>query len=261
MRSSACERSSGSARSSGTCWCSAPAPAWRAGSSPAAPAALNDARVTWPTFGLALAVLDDPHWSAVSPARPLRYWQLVDVDRGSLLHAPLRIDERILQFLIGVPAVDERLQALARPVQVGPAPAGADAVRAVRRRSAPAPATGSDDPGGARAAPADRHGTAPPGRAPSSASASAAACGRTASTRATSPPRPSSASSSRACGPARRRWPAPRCTCGRRTATASGDISAWLELTDAPVAIEVRPGTAAEQLDGLRLHLADLSAR
>ena len=29
----------------------------------------------WATFGLALAVLPDPHWSALTPVRPLRRWR------------------------------------------------------------------------------------------------------------------------------------------------------------------------------------------
>ena len=65
-----------------------------------------------PTFGLALAVLENPHWSAVSRVQPLRYWRLIEIGPGTLLEAPLMIDERILQFLLGVPAVDERLESV-----------------------------------------------------------------------------------------------------------------------------------------------------
>jgi SpoVK/Ycf46/Vps4 family AAA+-type ATPase len=81
----------------------------------------HDANATWPTFGLALSVLDDPHWSAISRARPLRYWRLIEVGDAPLLKASLRIDERILQFLIGVPAVDERLEALVHPLDLNSA--------------------------------------------------------------------------------------------------------------------------------------------
>jgi SpoVK/Ycf46/Vps4 family AAA+-type ATPase len=70
---------------------------------------------------LALSVLDEPHWSAISRTRPLRYWRLIDVGDAPLLHAALRIDERILQFLIGVPAVDERLEALVHPLDLNAA--------------------------------------------------------------------------------------------------------------------------------------------
>src|SRR5262249_26827779 len=79
----------------------------------------GDDRATWPTFGLALSTLDEAHWSAVSRSRPLRYWSLIEVESGSLLQAPLRISERILQFLIGVPAVDERLESLVHPKAPG----------------------------------------------------------------------------------------------------------------------------------------------
>ncbi|GLQ45828.1 ATPase [Dyella lipolytica] len=76
---------------------------------------------TWPTFGLALATLDQAHWSSISRVRPLRYWSLIDVVRapGShapLLHAPLQVDERILLYLLNVSATDERIEALMRPL-------------------------------------------------------------------------------------------------------------------------------------------------
>jgi len=81
------------------------------------PAIHGNAHATWPTFGLALALLDDPHWSAVSRVRPLRYWKLIEVaPNHALLNAPLRIDERILQFLLDAPACDERLEPFFRPV-------------------------------------------------------------------------------------------------------------------------------------------------
>ncbi len=63
-----------------------------------------------PTLGLAAAVLENPHWSALSRMRPLRYWRLIEIGPGPLLQAPVAIDERILQYLLGVPAADERLE-------------------------------------------------------------------------------------------------------------------------------------------------------
>ncbi|HUY93898.1 MAG TPA: ATP-binding protein [Terracidiphilus sp.] len=63
-----------------------------------------------PTFGLAAAVLERPHWSAMSRMRPLRYWRLVEFAPGPPLQAALHIDERILEYLLGVPAADERLE-------------------------------------------------------------------------------------------------------------------------------------------------------
>jgi hypothetical protein len=74
----------------------------------------------YPTFGLALAALDQPHWSALAPDRPLRRWRLIEVTRqpGTLVTAsPLHIDERVLHFLVGVQHLDERLTDLIEPVQ------------------------------------------------------------------------------------------------------------------------------------------------
>src|SRR5260221_4828963 len=65
------------------------------------------------TFALALAVLDEPHWSALAPAAPLRRWRLIDTEPGrALTTAPLHIDERILHFLAGINLLDARLQPL-----------------------------------------------------------------------------------------------------------------------------------------------------
>jgi hypothetical protein len=81
-------------------------------------AALGTTATAPATFGLALAALEDPHWSALSPARPLRYWQLVSADPGDLLHSPVRLDERVLAHLLGMPALDERLGPFVRPLRL-----------------------------------------------------------------------------------------------------------------------------------------------
>jgi hypothetical protein len=70
------------------------------------------------SFGLALSVLSDPHWSALSSARPLRHFRMIEIDgTAGLTSAPLRLDERILHFLAGVDAIDSRLQAFLQPGQ------------------------------------------------------------------------------------------------------------------------------------------------
>jgi hypothetical protein len=71
--------------------------------------AQKDPRLIAPTFGMALASLDAPHWSAVNRDAPLRYWRLVDLGPGGLTRAPLRIDERILHYLTGLPCGDDRI--------------------------------------------------------------------------------------------------------------------------------------------------------
>jgi len=80
-------------------------------------AAQGDPTRPYPTFSLALAVLPEPHWSALSAAGPLRHWRLIEIGAGPLLaKAPLRIDERVLHFLTGVQQLDERLAILIDPL-------------------------------------------------------------------------------------------------------------------------------------------------
>jgi AAA+ superfamily predicted ATPase len=70
-----------------------------------------------PTFGLALSVLAEAHWSALTPDGPLRYWRLIEVGPGDFLTtSPLRIDERILHYLAGTSHLDERLRGVVVPV-------------------------------------------------------------------------------------------------------------------------------------------------
>ena len=65
----------------------------------------------WPTFGLAMALLPGAHWSALTPVRPLRHWQLLEVDEtAGLTQGRLRIDERVLHYLAGIGYLDRRLQ-------------------------------------------------------------------------------------------------------------------------------------------------------
>jgi hypothetical protein len=78
------------------------------------------------SFSLALALLPEPHWDALSPMGSLRHWSLVEFDASSgFAQAALRIDERILHFLTGVAAFDEHLHGMAR-VEYARAPAHGD---------------------------------------------------------------------------------------------------------------------------------------
>ena len=72
----------------------------------------------YPTFGLALSLLDDPSWDALSPHRPLRLARLVELGStgtAALTAGPLRADERVINFLKGLNTLDERLAVLVRP--------------------------------------------------------------------------------------------------------------------------------------------------
>ena len=63
------------------------------------------------TFALAMAVLADPHWSALAPSRPLRRFRLIEMEAGhGVTSAPLHIEERVLHYLAGVNRIDERLE-------------------------------------------------------------------------------------------------------------------------------------------------------
>jgi ATP-dependent 26S proteasome regulatory subunit len=78
----------------------------------------GDAARPWPTFGLALAALDDAHWSALLPGAPLRRWRLIELGAGAAITtAPLRIDEAVLHYLTGLESPDERLIGLLRLVE------------------------------------------------------------------------------------------------------------------------------------------------
>jgi len=81
-------------------------------------AAQGDPSCPYPTFGLALAALADPHWCAIAPNAPLRRWRLIEPTVGpALTLAPLRIDERVMHHLVGISHLDERLAALVRPIE------------------------------------------------------------------------------------------------------------------------------------------------
>jgi hypothetical protein len=80
--------------------------------------AQGDTRSVHPTFGLAMAALPDAHWSAITPAAPLRRWRMIEILHGdSLTSSPIRIDERVLHYLAGVHHLDDRVQSLVTSTQ------------------------------------------------------------------------------------------------------------------------------------------------
>jgi hypothetical protein len=85
-----------------------------------------------PTFSLAMRTLSGPHWDALSPESPLRRWRLIVVEgRRSLALQPLYIDERVLHFLTGVAAIDERLLGIAEHENSAGAPADSPLARRI----------------------------------------------------------------------------------------------------------------------------------
>ncbi|MFF4834337.1 ATP-binding protein [Streptomyces sp. NPDC001315] len=82
-------------------------------------AACGDPQRAYPTFSLALAALAEPHWSALTPVAPLRRWRIVEpADESGLTTSRLRLDERILHFLLGSPYLDARLHGRLRRTPV-----------------------------------------------------------------------------------------------------------------------------------------------
>src|SRR4051812_4220669 len=82
-------------------------------------AACGDTERAYPTFSLALAALAEPHWSALTPVAPLRRWRIAELDDETrLTTSRLRLDERILHFLLGSPYLDARLHGQLRRTPV-----------------------------------------------------------------------------------------------------------------------------------------------
>lgn len=73
-------------------------------------AAQIDSEHNYPTFSLAQTLFENSNWEAIAPGSPLRRWNLIEVGGGnSLASSPLRIDERILNYLLGIHQLDRRL--------------------------------------------------------------------------------------------------------------------------------------------------------
>ncbi|BAY07545.1 ATP-binding protein [Calothrix sp. NIES-2098] len=82
--------------------------------------AQGDAQRAYPTLSLALAALPNVHWDAIAPNAPLRRWRLIQVGEAhALTLSPLRIDERILHYLVGIQYLDERLAGIIEPLSGG----------------------------------------------------------------------------------------------------------------------------------------------
>jgi hypothetical protein len=222
-------------------------------------AAHKNSQIRWPTFGMGLLVLDEPHWSCLSRNRPLRYWRLLEMDSGSIMNAPLRIDERVLQYLIGVPSTDERLEPLLRAIPMGmpgnqasPDPVEASAIHRITRlwrspgeRSRRALLVGS--------------------RGSSLQSLFVEACSQVGL-------RPFVLDAADIPSAVVDREMLARLWTRESAMTSAGlyvrtqrlesfnNLSAWLDLVETPIAVEVQTGSLVEHLEGVRVHLPKLSS-
>ena len=83
--------------------------------------AQQDPSKPFPTFALAMKLLDEPTWDVMSPERPLRYWRLVEISQPGaqpLIGSALKADERIVNYLKGLNYLDDRLTPLISPVDM-----------------------------------------------------------------------------------------------------------------------------------------------
>ena len=83
--------------------------------------AQDDPQKPYPTFGLALALFDEPSWDALIPERPLRFWHLIELHHSPvqpLTASPLRADERVVSYLKGLNYLDERLFSFLSPLEL-----------------------------------------------------------------------------------------------------------------------------------------------
>jgi hypothetical protein len=85
--------------------------------------AQDDPQKPFPTFALALTLFDNPAWDALSPARPLRFWRLIEIHQPAwqaLTASALRADERIVSYLKGLNFLDDRLSPFFSPLELIP---------------------------------------------------------------------------------------------------------------------------------------------
>ncbi len=83
----------------------------------------GDLNKPFPTFSMCMALLDQPAWDAVSPERPLRKFQLIEIIQPSgvpLVASCLKADERIVNFVKGLNYLDDRLASMLEPINVLP---------------------------------------------------------------------------------------------------------------------------------------------
>jgi ATP-dependent 26S proteasome regulatory subunit len=82
--------------------------------------AQDDPGKPYPTFALAMALLNEPAWDALSPERPLRYLRLIEINQPGaqpLISSALRADERIVSYIKGLNYLDDRLSPLLTAVE------------------------------------------------------------------------------------------------------------------------------------------------
>ncbi|AOX04313.1 ATPase [Moorena producens PAL-8-15-08-1] len=83
----------------------------------------NHPHKNYPSLSLAMDALPGANWGVLSPQSPLFYWQLLQIEPGSILtKSPLHIDQQILCFLLGDDTTDQELagKIIPQPPQTNP---------------------------------------------------------------------------------------------------------------------------------------------
>ena len=106
--------------------------------------------------------LEGAHWTALGPGAPLRRWCLVDLEgAGRFTARTIRLEERVLHYLLGAPALEARLEPYLRPVAAPPHPRPSAAAEAALEAALEAPSfalvTGRDPAAARRALAAAAH--------------------------------------------------------------------------------------------------------
>ncbi|HLO86073.1 MAG TPA: ATP-binding protein [Nostocaceae cyanobacterium] len=71
----------------------------------------------YPTFALAFIVFPQVDFGVLSSRSPLLHWQLIEVVEGATLtQSPLRLDRRILCYLLEQPEIDSQLSSVISPI-------------------------------------------------------------------------------------------------------------------------------------------------
>jgi hypothetical protein len=80
-----------------------------------------DSQRSRPTFALAAALCDQPHWSATAPDAVLRRGRLIRLGEGpGVADSPISIEEPVLHALNGLACLDEGLRPFVAEVHPGP---------------------------------------------------------------------------------------------------------------------------------------------
>lgn len=81
--------------------------------------AQKSSRFAYPTFGLALKLIPDSHWSAITPMAPLRKFLLIEFAVDELLvpvtQTPIIINERVLHYVRGIAFIADELRFFVKP--------------------------------------------------------------------------------------------------------------------------------------------------